>query len=526
MPLGAARLGFLAKSVATATAAAITGLKAIDPQNTYYQLSSVSTRTASAVGGLTVSFWVKWLNISGQHDLWAAQTSTGAGGFAPLTAVELYNGRVRPFHYSNASTRTLDWDITDQQNLGFDYGNGFWDGEWHHYVFSCSTSDPGSQWHCYIDGIDYSGISVELSSGNTAANHSAFNEYTQQGIFTNRLGIYYASLPIAQLYIDDTFLNLGDRANRLKFYNPGVGPVDMGTDGTGSGLAKPLIFHQGDTSTFNTNGGDTDSYAYADEFSSDSDSVGSSHDMADEANGPTGPLVIRSTSIRDSAAVWTSDGATGTSGTKKFGSNSIYYQGGSKKTSYMDIGNTVTGDGRIDDDEIWCLEFWFRGNGTLSGAYEYVAMSTNSGDFTFESFPSGSNNICMHAYDGKVHFELGGSEQNSGYTISDNTWTHIAIQCDGNRNVCAWINGAVEVQKSSSTIANKGSVYFGIGHSGEGSAPSSSYYHYFDDIRFTYGTMRYQMGQPFTPPVEAFTNDNITAALFHCESTSQTDDDS
>jgi hypothetical protein len=39
--------------------------------------------------------------------------------------------------------------------------------------------------------------------------------------------------------------------------------VDMGSDGTGTGLSQPLIFHTGDTTTFFNLGGDTSRFNYS-----------------------------------------------------------------------------------------------------------------------------------------------------------------------------------------------------------------------------------------------------------------------
>ena len=60
--------------------------------------------------------------------------------------------------------------------------------------------------------------------------------------------------------MDNTFVDISQPSNREKFYDNG--PVDMGSDGTSTGLDQPLIFHTGDTSTFATRGGDVTSFPY------------------------------------------------------------------------------------------------------------------------------------------------------------------------------------------------------------------------------------------------------------------------
>ena len=70
-----------------------------------------------------------------------------------------------------------------------------------------------------------------------------------------------SDLHVTQFFVDNTFIDITQTSNREKFYNSGL--VDMGTDGTSSGLDKPLIFHTGNTNDFETKGGDTTSFPYS-----------------------------------------------------------------------------------------------------------------------------------------------------------------------------------------------------------------------------------------------------------------------
>jgi len=86
-------------------------------------------------------------------------------------------------------------------------------------------------------------------------------------------------IEFAQLFVDNVYYDLSDSATRAKFYDGGS--INMGTDGTASGLAKPLIFHQGNTSTFATAGGDTTTFPYS------VTQYGTGADIS-SANGPQG----------------------------------------------------------------------------------------------------------------------------------------------------------------------------------------------------------------------------------------------
>jgi hypothetical protein len=88
-----------------------------------------------------------------------------------------------------------------------------------------------------------------------------------------------SDIEISQFFIDNVFYDLSDSTIRAKFYDGGS--IDMGTDGTASGLAQPLIFHQGNTSTFATKGGDTTTFPYS------VTQYGSGADIS-SANGPQG----------------------------------------------------------------------------------------------------------------------------------------------------------------------------------------------------------------------------------------------
>ena len=71
----------------------------------------------------------------------------------------------------------------------------------------------------------------------------------------NKVGAF-----ITQFFIDYNYYNLSTGSVLDKFYDDGA--VDMGADGTSSGLTQPRMFHTGDTGDFFTKGGNTGAWNY------------------------------------------------------------------------------------------------------------------------------------------------------------------------------------------------------------------------------------------------------------------------
>jgi hypothetical protein len=107
----------------------------------------------------------------------------------------------------------------------------------------------------------------------------------------------------------------------------------------------------------------------------------------------------------------------------------------------------------------------------------------------------------------------------SGVGVKD-AWRHICLQTTGNGTWYAWSGGSNLGTFSFNETAN--SMRFG---KQVGAFLSSTFYHQhiFDEIRIS-KVLRYTNGQNLTVPTSAFTNDSDTLALFHCNSTTETDD--
>ena len=228
----------------------------LDTNDSYYLNGTVSSNSTSSVD-MTVSFWFR--HVSGMASdsapiiLYAADS-----GVSNFTGIEYQGGRLRVVTQSSGVLN--DFLIG---TYSASYGSGTYDdGEWHHFLFSRDGSD--SVKHAYVDGNAVT-INVNAGRDNGSANMwlgssmQNISIMSEHGFDTGADRI--SDLHVTQLFVDNEFYDITNSSTRAKFYDGGV--VDMGTDGTSSGLAQPLIFHTGDTSTFATKGGDTTSFPYS-----------------------------------------------------------------------------------------------------------------------------------------------------------------------------------------------------------------------------------------------------------------------
>ena len=221
--------------------------------------NNISTQPASATGEFTLAFWFKHgPNTENAQILNLNEGQSGALGNA-LLFVECYKGGWRVGYRDSTNTFRMDmiWS-KDKTASPYEsaYGNGFWDGEWHHMVMSATTANPGIT--LYIDGVQKTDW-IDNGSRSAAGNKSEFNLFDSFNLISNWDGYQPGDQSyVTQLWLDDTAIDLS--TNISKFYDNGA--VDMGTDGTGSGLSQPLIFHTGDGTDFFTKGGDTSSFNY------------------------------------------------------------------------------------------------------------------------------------------------------------------------------------------------------------------------------------------------------------------------
>lgn len=139
---------------------------------------------------------------------------------------------------------------------------------WVHVIASWDLG--ASAEHIYLN--DVSSISVATSVDDTINYDAANNEWTIGSVTDTTLKL---SADIADLWFDNTFLDISVEANRRKFISPNLKPVNLGEEGQLPTGASPLIFLSGPTVAWHTNkgtgGGFTENGTLADGSSSPSD---------------------------------------------------------------------------------------------------------------------------------------------------------------------------------------------------------------------------------------------------------------
>jgi hypothetical protein len=122
------------------------------------------------------------------------------------------------------------------------------DGNWHHIVILTDTTNTANS-KIYIDGVSQT-VSHLYTNSLSAMNWGSYNNITSLNYYASSGYIrpYYGE--IAQFWADDSYRSIDD------FWDSGAGlPIDLGSDGTASGLSQPLYYFNGDSSTWGTNAG-------------------------------------------------------------------------------------------------------------------------------------------------------------------------------------------------------------------------------------------------------------------------------
>lgn len=239
MPLGAFRLNTLAKTSAVAAASTLDAVSM--PSDANYANTSVSFGGSGQ--NLTLSFWFKGNTDPGQYyRFFSIREST------LNTWITMFR------HTSNANIgfSTFNRFRSPNQRWGFNASapSNIFDDNWHHILAVTDTTSTANT-RMYIDGSSRT-VTHDYTNSTSAVN---WGTYTNIGVGGRADGTIRVPGDYAQLWIDDSYNN-----DITKFYDTTNNKaLDLGTDGTSSGLSQPVIYHYGDTSTFTTNNG-TDSY--------------------------------------------------------------------------------------------------------------------------------------------------------------------------------------------------------------------------------------------------------------------------
>ena len=148
----------------------------------------------------------------------------------------------------------------------------FADRQWHCMTWSVKDAGTGSTatGGLYIDGVKYADA-LAFGNGTTNATMASFrylflggNHTQASDTFDNSEGAEFPG-DIGPIWWDASYIDLTNSTNLAKFYDAGNtdGYVDLGTDGTASGLSQPDIYiYQSGTSSLNLQSGGTTSCSF------------------------------------------------------------------------------------------------------------------------------------------------------------------------------------------------------------------------------------------------------------------------
>lgn len=181
-----------------------------DGSTDYY--TQASSGTLANGTQLTVSAWFQLASaVGGTSKRILGHVNGGSANY-----VDMQPGQV-------LSARFLD--TAGSACLEFTTTTTYADSTWHHVVFSVDMTDTGKR-HLYIDDAvpsftwnNYNNSSIELTPDSS------------WGFGASPTGVLFFDGEIAEIFIEDQYIDLSVTANRRKFISSTGLPVSMGTNG-------------------------------------------------------------------------------------------------------------------------------------------------------------------------------------------------------------------------------------------------------------------------------------------------------
>lgn len=231
---------------------------------------SVFTTTAPAAGA-DPGYWQNAGTTSAGANGASLIMDPGSGNFFPINAKEMVgsiwfkgttsdiDGSAMIFRQLTETDGGFFWEITSTGvilffqetsggNKGFtsfpaNFSTDYWDDQWHHIAVAtdANPSTGTGDTRLYMDGVSQTVSASDYSSAVAISQHR-YGRHNGSDNTTSDTNTYVDSrvstVQFSQFYMDFTTIDLD--SNISKFYDGGY--VDMGTDGTGSGLTQPDLF--------------------------------------------------------------------------------------------------------------------------------------------------------------------------------------------------------------------------------------------------------------------------------------------
>lgn len=195
----------------------------------------------------TLSFW--WKGTS-------SDMPTGTNG---ATEVLRMNTTSQPEGLIGATLRTDGFEILYQidgnNNILFakpaSFETNYLDNQWHHFVIEGNVASPGGSAEVWLDGTSINSTTSWTLTGTVTEHDRLFHNCNP-----TVLGISYNDSRSSTISFANIYLKFAKDqsvgSNITKFYDSGY--VDLGTDGTASGLDQPELYMYVDSGSI-TNGG-------------------------------------------------------------------------------------------------------------------------------------------------------------------------------------------------------------------------------------------------------------------------------
>lgn len=230
MPLGAARAVLISIRAPAYTANPVLGT------NAYLEHNSALTGLADGKA-VTISMWLR---------------PTGTGNRRPFTLADATGASSRLW-CNVLSTNVLQIrgrNAAAGDILQVDIGT-IGDTDWHHYMISFDLANVSLR-SAWIDGAAASPTWTTYTNDTLDLNPASPRNRIFGGANTTPDERYVGD--IADLWLNDAYLDLTSSANRNKFYLNGR-PVDLGADGSAPTGSSPVLFFSGATDSWHVNKG-------------------------------------------------------------------------------------------------------------------------------------------------------------------------------------------------------------------------------------------------------------------------------
>lgn len=201
----------------------------------YMSRSALTGATNNDTG--TISVWARFNGTGVDNPIFLIRTGDG---FNTIWLHRLSNDHVRCEMWRNTSSPfTLGWVDSD---------NACATATWIHILVSFDISAGAGSLHLYIDDVDADAAPFKDQNGNVVWDGTTV--YVGKNISG---GAETLDGDIADLWVNNTYMNLDTESNRRKFISASGRPVPLGANGELPTGSSPLVFLRGPASGFATN---------------------------------------------------------------------------------------------------------------------------------------------------------------------------------------------------------------------------------------------------------------------------------